>query len=88
MSLILEERKKPDTKEKKIKCPKCGAEIDHLKVVSENHGTLRMSGKGPVYEWISDVYGDEVVGLRFECPECEEVLFTDQYEAEQFLLGD
>jgi predicted RNA-binding Zn-ribbon protein involved in translation (DUF1610 family) len=86
--LTLEDKKPPaKNKRRKVKCPKCGAEIDHLKVISENFGTLRIEDGEPIYEWISDIYGDEVMGFRFECPECEEVLFTDQCEAEGFLFG-
>jgi predicted RNA-binding Zn-ribbon protein involved in translation (DUF1610 family) len=87
MSLALEGRKRPDMKQRKVKCPKCGAEIDHLKVIAENLGTLRIEGGEATYEWASDIYGGSIIGTKFKCPECYEVLFTDQCAAEGFLLG-
>ena len=67
------------------RCPKCGAEIDHLRVISEEVGELRMADGEPEYEWSSEIYGDSVVSMKFMCPECDEVLFIDPYEAAQFL---
>jgi hypothetical protein len=70
------------------KCPKCGEEITYLSVRSIDSGIFRIDENGdPEYEWASDIYGDEVIGMEFLCPECREVLFHDVDEAIEFLGG-
>ena len=63
------------------KCPKCGEEIDHLINVCSAWKLYRFYSNGS-YEWIDDVSGDV---NEYECPECNEVLFTDEAEAQKFL---
>ena len=72
-----------------MKCPKCGVEIDHLRLFSrvEQRARFELDGAGDVhvlYEGDVPDYDDD----DFECPECNEVLFHDWDEAEQFLKGD
>jgi len=55
--------------------------------MAENLGTLRIEGGEPIYEWFSDIYGGSLIGTKFKCPECYEVLLTDQRATEDFLLG-
>ena len=69
------------------KCPKCGAEIDHLINWSEAEQKfiLRLTEKGtPNYEYVDTVPKDR---NEYECPKCHEVLFTDEEEAIKFLRG-
>jgi hypothetical protein len=68
------------------KCPKCGGKIDSLlyyayelnkaDVVVRN-GNLEYHG----WDTIPDIKGDP----DYECPECGEVLFHSEKEAERFL---
>lgn len=67
------------------KCPKCGTEINSLKVILKESGELTIVDGAPVYDWYADIYGSAVVEASFICPECEEELFSDDKEAEAFL---
>jgi uncharacterized C2H2 Zn-finger protein len=73
------------------KCPKCGAEINELLYYAYelNHAHFYVNentGRAEFHNWdtIPDTKGDP----DFECPECEEVLFHSQEEAEKFLRGE
>lgn len=68
------------------KCPKCGSDIDKLKVVQHNTGILSVVDGNPIYEWASDIYGSEVCLMEFICPECDEVIFDSPEVAMGFLL--
>jgi hypothetical protein len=63
------------------KCPKCEAEIDHLINVCSAWKLYRFRADGS-YEHIDDISGDT---SEYECPECHEVLFVDELEAQKFL---
>jgi len=70
------------------KCPKCGNEIDELINYSkgwEKHRFWIDSQGYPQYE-MDEFIPDE--GNEWECPECNEVLFTDEEEATKFLKGE
>ena len=67
------------------KCPKCGSEIEFLDAKMMDYGTLHMHPDGtPDYIWSCDVY-DGNPDFEFRCPECNELLFTNPDEAEEFL---
>jgi len=67
------------------KCPRCGAEIDYLLAEMTDYGVLQIHPDGtPDYEWSCDVYGGNP-DFKFKCPECNELLFTNADEAENFL---
>jgi predicted RNA-binding Zn-ribbon protein involved in translation (DUF1610 family) len=69
------------------RCPKCGKEIDYLYyyayelqkatfyISSNNHAEYSN------WDSIPDIKGDP----EYVCPECGEVLFTSEEEAEKFL---
>jgi hypothetical protein len=67
------------------KCPKCKKEIDYLKYYEprEAYYHFRVRQSLADYEMIELLDLDEVGD--FECPECSEVLFNDEAEAEKFL---
>ena len=57
MSMTVEEKKPSHTRCRKVRCPKCGAEIDRLRVVSKEAGELRVEdGKpaSPLEAWGPD----------------------------------
>ena len=65
------------------KCPHCKEEIKHLKAYSEIVD---------IFEWDDEAgkpycYGNDYIEgfTSFECPECNEELFTDEAEAITFL---
>ena len=64
------------------KCPKCGEEIDYLNnwESGEMEYRLRPDGAYEGMEFCSDNKSND-----FECPECSEVLFTDEKKAIAFL---
>jgi len=71
-----------------VKCPNCGAEIDHLINWSdaEEKFIFRVNENGNIeYEYV-----DSIPKLRNEycCPECGEVLFFDEELATKFLKGE
>jgi len=68
-------------------CPRCGKEIDHLIFdgSEEMSATVVLNSKGLVdyINWQSFGINDG----EYKCPECGEVLFTDEGDAEAFLRG-
>ena len=69
------------------KCPKCNEEIEHL--VSFLKGEQKDYFKAdenaePEYEWKDFITDYE--NIDFECPECKDVLFTNEEEALKFLI--
>ena len=70
------------------KCPKCGAEIDHLHhfgyYLQKADFWIDEDGEPRYDDW--DDLGDLKGTPEYECPECGEVLFTDEEEAKKFLL--
>jgi len=61
------------------KCPLCGVEVDHLveckEVTTGQDVCLSDMGARLIYD--SDM-SEKVCDLSYECPACEEVLFTTQ----------
>jgi hypothetical protein len=80
--------KKPPQRTKKVRCPKCGAEIDYLLVFVEETGVVYVDSGGIHYDWGFDAYGGSAYAFQFGCPECFEILFTDPGDAEKFLMGE
>ena len=68
-------------------CPKCKKEIDSLNNFQsgEAHYHLWINGNSPHYEE-KEFQPDNKVN-DYECPECSEVLFTDEDKAIAFLKG-
>ena len=67
-------------------CPKCGAEINYLINYCKKPVcfTFEVNERGyPVYHLDSEA--EDYVDDEFVCPECEEVLFTDEKDAIEFL---
>jgi len=67
-----------------VKCPECNKEIDWLKAYSKTKHKFKVVGNECLTEEISQ--GDYL--MSFECPECDEELFTDEAEATEFLMGE
>jgi hypothetical protein len=70
------------------KCPRCGKEIDYLINVCEETAKYVFSfdgGKGCDYYFDDSWPGDWSV---FQCPECDEELFTNEEDAKKFLKGE
>jgi len=67
------------------KCPECGAEIDTLRLIQHEvaKAYLYLSESGGV-----DTGGWDTIEVKetyFYCPECDELLFTNYDDAENFL---
>jgi hypothetical protein len=64
------------------RCPKCGAEIDHLDYWERaiNTGEYWQDG-------FHDVITSNVDEYYFLCPECGKILFNDIEAAKKFLRG-
>jgi hypothetical protein len=68
------------------KCPKCEAEISELFYTLIDGGKVWLNDDGKLeYELASDIYGDDVKGVKFTCPECGAELFDNEKDAEDFL---
>ena len=66
----------------KMKCPKCNEEINWLKGYTETKYEVTLNEKGELeYDRVYEM--DYVTG--FECPECDEELFTQESDALEFL---
>ena len=67
-------------------CPKCKSNIDGLKniVSGSQRYDMFLDGSGRVHYEKVDFVGDDSVN-EWWCPECSEVLFTSEEEAEKFL---
>ena len=64
-------------------CPKCGEEIRYLLAYAERKYYMVVKNNRASYQKTGD---DE--NMSFECPECGEILFTDERDAIKFLDGD
>ena len=75
---------------KKVKCPYCGAKIDHLIAKEKflvNHVAEIIDGKLVVTQSDNEIF--ERQGLDgFYCPECDGFITDKNGEAERFLLGE
>lgn len=69
-----------------VKCPKCGAEIDHLVYQEEKSYdaifTITDEGK-PFY----DEEGADINSCSFCCPDCDEEVTKDEASAIELLKG-
>ena len=72
------------------KCPKCGKEIVYLRDFSPVWQEYRITvdENGDVHYEFIDNSDPMDTGDEYECPECGEVLFTDEEEAVKFLRGE
>jgi len=70
------------------KCPICGEEIHELRIVHTKHGfdTLRVKDSG-VPETIEGEDTDWYLS-HYECPECNEVVLSENSDAVAFLKGE
>jgi predicted RNA-binding Zn-ribbon protein involved in translation (DUF1610 family) len=71
------------------RCPKCGAEIDHLhfyayELVKADFWVV--DGRSEYSGW--DSLGDMLDEVEYSCPECGEVLFKHEDDAIKFLRGE
>lgn len=72
----------------KLKCPECKKEIEKL-ICEENTTSefyLSCLNGGIQNEFEYDSLGDD--SLSYRCPECQNILFTTEDEAKQFLTPD
>jgi predicted RNA-binding Zn-ribbon protein involved in translation (DUF1610 family) len=70
------------------KCPKCGEEISCLlnyKYTSSLIFTLSLKNGEPDYDLTDEVFPDVTDEGDFVCPQCGELLFTNEKEAVAFL---
>ena len=65
-----------------VKCPKCKKEIDYLKHYESGEYYYKYFGNDE-YEGIEFLGNSKVID--YECPECQEVIFTDEDKAKKFL---
>ena len=71
-----------ETQEEMAKCPKCKESVDYLRVEIADVTYAQFTPAGD-YDNEEYVHGESI---RFECPECGEVLFDDdEDEAYTFL---
>ncbi len=73
------------------KCPKCGAEIDHLRCFISGWKEREFKiedGSGQLGEDDGNFIPSEVNDNTYECPECNKPLFTVEGEAVAFLKGE
>ena len=75
---------------KKVRCPYCGAEIDHLiakEIVLIHHKAEIINGGIVITQSDNEIV--EKQGLDgFYCPECDEFITNKHGEAEKLLLGE
>lgn len=67
-------------------CPKCFTEFEsfHYEEKQYNSGKAKLCVKSE--ELDLDVTNEETASMEFSCPNCNEVLFNDYYEAKKFAL--
>ena len=70
-------------------CPKCNKDIDHLINTTTGALTLYMSTdkQGDLQYETGEFEPDDITD-EYQCPECDEVLFTKEEEAIAFLKGE
>jgi predicted RNA-binding Zn-ribbon protein involved in translation (DUF1610 family) len=69
------------------RCPKCGMEVTYLNNICDEWATyiFTVDDHGNVdYEDVERVPGEN---SNFECPHCGEILFYDEEDAKNFLMG-
>jgi len=69
-----------------MKCPKCEAKINSLMAYykCEETNEFGIASDGEACFALIDTTEE----YKFKCPECGEVLFTDEGAAESFLIGN
>ena len=72
------------------KCPKCGAEIDHLREFDnvEVSYVFGLDSKGRLCWDDQEILWDTAKIIEVGCPECEAILFKTESEAVAFLKGE
>ena len=65
--------------EEKPKCPRCGKEVYYLVVYSKSWDFYLFDGEEYDHRESIPIRKDE-----FHCPQCAEVLFTDEGDAKEF----
>ena len=62
------------------KCPKCGAEIDHIVAYSleENKQDISLDSDGELDWSASEPIDASCVQIEFECPECNQILYKNK----------
>jgi len=65
-------------------CPYCKAKIDYLKNYASGEHYYIFDGEN----YDSHEFEPNNLTNDYECPECHEVLFTDEDGAREFLLGE
>ena len=73
-----------------VTCPKCGKEIDYLyyyayELTKATVGIPEGTDEMDYSHW--DSLGNTRGDVNFDCPECDETLFTSEEEAKKFLMG-
>lgn len=66
------------------KCTKCGEDLDYLDNWQSGEMWYKLRNDGKYEEVSFDV---DFKKNDFECPECGEILFTDEEKALKFLKG-
>ena len=71
------------------KCPKCKEEIENLNFskTKEISGSVVFDGNDIEFIEEFDIY-EEQKPHTYRCPECNEILFENDEEAEEFLRDD
>jgi len=71
------------------KCPKCGAEIDHLHYYAYElqRADFWVFDSNTEYDNWESLAGDTKGEPDYDCPICGETLFHSEDEAEKFLRG-
>jgi len=72
------------------KCPKCGADIDHLSQWRKTEDKFHFSlgeGEDVITEMCLPRDSQAYDASDYECPECSEVIFHDYETAVDFLAG-
>lgn len=69
------------------KCPKCQKEMSYLRNITSTHGEFRMFIKDGLECWCCEP--NDISGLQdkdeYRCPECGELLFTENELAVRFM---
>jgi len=72
------------------KCPKCGKKIDYLiyNAYELEKATFYVTDTNTEYSNWDSLGFTYPNTTEYHCPECDELLFVDEEEAEKFLRGD
>jgi hypothetical protein len=70
-----------------ILCPTCKKEIDYLVNVQSGYMRYDMDKKGN-YDYKNEEFSPDDSTNDWECPECEDILATNEEDALKFLNGE